>query len=224
MTTLTFEQKQQAEQDEKVRRKNRLFTIAIGLTAQNAFKGYRVVKKENEFDISLTLQDADGHVIHLSADRYGSEGRLFVSGSYPQPARGGYQSITGAPSVTVALDKDIDRIGKDIARRFLVDYFAKHADVAGQVAQANARHEKLIAAGKRVAARLRVNLDETRINGEIEVSGYRPEWIKVNSYDGESFKLTVELKDEALLNRLLDVLNPRKEKTSSTGKKAVDGY
>jgi len=92
------------------------------------------------------------------------------------------------------------------------------------VAQANARHEKLIAAGKRVAARLRVNLDETRINGEIEVSGYRPEWIKVNSYDGESFKLTVELKDEALLNRLLDVLNPRKEKTSSTGKKAVDGY
>ncbi len=209
--TLNYEERQKEEADQLQRNRNRLDTVALGLTFLEPFKGFRIVKPDERYDVCVDLEAKDGRLIHLYVGRREKPARLRVTGRYPHDSKGRYVQVRNAPEVSVALDRAVDDIGKDIARRFLPDYQARFNDVAAQVKTQNEQHVKLVAVGKRLAARLQARFDETRVDHEVHISEYRPDRIAVKTYDGERFSLEIDVKSEGDLNKILDVLNPHKD-------------
>jgi hypothetical protein len=212
MDLKTYEERQAEERKELERRRARLNTIAAGLIKQPAFAGF-TGKHQNDmsYEPALDLKHADGRTLYLSTTRHEKAPRLYVAGRYPHDSKGRYVEVRNAPRISIALDREIADIGKDIARRFLPDYQARFNEVYAQVEKQNERHKKLLWVGKRLAERLDARFDPDRVDGDVHLTEYRPERISVRTYDGERFSLDVELTSEAQLNQILDILKPRKE-------------
>lgn len=209
-TTKTYEEKQKEEKETLDRRRKRLAIVAAGIVERNGFFEFKVKDLADNYEAAIDLVAPDGRVIHLTASRYEKLDRLRVTGRFPHDAKGRYVEVRDRPEITIGLDRSIDAIHKEIARRFLTVYQEKFDHVIAQIQTQNERHKKLLWVGKRLAERLDARFDPDRVDGDVHLTEYRPERISVRTYDGERFSLDVELTSEAQLNQILDILQPRK--------------
>lgn len=141
--------------------------VAAELTARSPQPWVMISEKPGEGNIwsgSIRLGAREGHGVYLRFDGYGNEGRITVSGLWPayKDNRGSIQTIS--PSVrecgendykpiTVARDKDPDKIGADIRARFIGPYLKLHAMMAVRAAQYQTSAEKALEVASKLAVK-----------------------------------------------------------------------
>lgn len=207
------------ERTEKAARIKTLYALAVYLTSsEGPCREYTAQSfSEEGYRPSVDLCADDGRRIHLTVNSYDPHPRLNVSGAYPHATLiPRHFPPTERTRITVDFAKPPTAIGKDIGRRFLNQYERDYAEGKRQATADDLAQMLLTTIGQRLATRCCTRLDERELSqGRLVLSAYRPEWLKISSYDGQRFKLEADVLGEVTLNALLDVLKPHKDHGAS---------
>lgn len=161
------------------------FAQLIAQALTNATEG--VWTRSTRFDADDTkwraeIDGPDSQRLFISNTWAGSNGRLYIGGSFPDGANLPYKAER--PSITVADTKSAQQIANDIIRRLLPPYVALLAIVLANKAQSDA-----FEAGRKTLAQQVAEVVEGHVRGELvdsfggwtlQVSG--PESIRVTGH------------------------------------------
>ncbi|MBW4628210.1 MAG: hypothetical protein KME49_22535 [Brasilonema octagenarum HA4186-MV1] len=183
--------------------KNYLFVVAQEITKQLKDFSASLVSPDNPFDSNVWLSHADGRKI-LMRQEWNKVSRITFSSSYDSLKSPHRHSFGEHFKITVAADKSIEAIAKDIKRRLLPNYtaaFEKWREiVAKDIEKDNAAFagiKEIIVAAGRVpdpdtgGAPYKYNSHYWacyHAKKATEGNGYTPSF-KVSSFDGKEFDL-----------------------------------
>lgn len=207
---MTPQEKRDKEEAEKERRIKLLGGLVDCIMGQVWFNGAPLKwdYSPQSWDLNYTLKTDDGRGFYLRCDPRG-KARVEVSGLYPKHENS-YILPKEHVSISVSLERAPKEITKEIARRFMPGYLEQFAYTQDVVKSRTERKARMVAAGEALARWLRTDFDPDRVRETVEVSGYRPEWVKVSSHDGESFKIEAHNLDLNTIRALCTVLKPYK--------------
>lgn len=138
-----YELERQKELETRKARSNELATMAAAVAAALGETWHALPGRKPEFQIDVCMYfriaHADGRSFSMGASDYRWNGKIDVSGDYPQSSELGVTSTPHGmtrPAISLSLSRGAAAIAKDIARRFLPDYTALYLKMLENVRNA----------------------------------------------------------------------------------------